>query len=129
MMQKSNFENKKQEASGSGPAFQCSACVLSSDLRVLPQSRDTQVKWFSLRAAVLVGLLIQPVWWKTTSVCLCVFQPGDRVYTAVMGGGAYAEYAVAAEDCVHKLHDALDFSQGAAIGVPYFTAYRALVHK
>lgn len=27
MMQQSNFENKKQEASGSGPAFQCSAWV------------------------------------------------------------------------------------------------------
>ncbi|KAM9322343.1 quinone oxidoreductase-like [Pholidichthys leucotaenia] len=54
---------------------------------------------------------------------------GDRVFTTATETGGYAEYAVAADDCVHKLPDALDFSQGAAIGIPYFTAYRALVHK
>ncbi|XP_029970709.1 quinone oxidoreductase-like [Salarias fasciatus] len=54
---------------------------------------------------------------------------GDRVFTTATESGAYAEYTVAAEDNVHKLHDALDFSQGAAIGIPYFTAYRALVQK
>ncbi|XP_043990553.1 quinone oxidoreductase isoform X2 [Gambusia affinis] len=54
---------------------------------------------------------------------------GDRVFTTAAQSGGYAEYAVAADDCVHKLPDALDFTQGAAIGVPYFTAYRALVHK
>ncbi|XP_074545116.1 quinone oxidoreductase [Halichoeres trimaculatus] len=54
---------------------------------------------------------------------------GDRVFTTSSESGGYAEYAVAAEDCVYKLPDALDFAQGAAIGIPYFTAYRALVHK
>ncbi|XP_067384795.1 quinone oxidoreductase isoform X2 [Channa argus] len=54
---------------------------------------------------------------------------GDRVFTTGSETGAYAEFTVAAEDCVHKLPDALDFTQGAAIGVPYFTAYRALIHK
>ncbi|XP_022069380.1 quinone oxidoreductase-like [Acanthochromis polyacanthus] len=54
---------------------------------------------------------------------------GDRVYTIATDTGSYAEYTVAAEDCVHKLPDALDFAQGAAIGIPYFTAFRALVHK
>lgn len=54
---------------------------------------------------------------------------GDRVFTTATESGGYAEYAVTAEDCVHKLPDALDFTQGAAIGIPYFTAYRALVHK
>ncbi|XP_037537473.1 quinone oxidoreductase [Nematolebias whitei] len=54
---------------------------------------------------------------------------GDRVFTTATESGGYAEFTVAAENCVHKLPDALDFSQGAAIGVPYFTAYRALVHK
>ncbi|XP_033838209.1 LOW QUALITY PROTEIN: quinone oxidoreductase [Periophthalmus magnuspinnatus] len=54
---------------------------------------------------------------------------GDRVFTTSTVTGGYAEFTVAADDCVYKLPDNLDFSQGAAIGVPYFTAYRALVHK
>ncbi|KAM3605510.1 uncharacterized protein V6R79_026453 [Siganus canaliculatus] len=54
---------------------------------------------------------------------------GDRVFTTATVNGGYAEFTVAAADCVHKLPDALDFTQGAAIGIPYFTAYRALVHK
>uniref|UniRef100_A0A8C7Y6T5 Crystallin, zeta (quinone reductase) n=1 Tax=Oryzias sinensis TaxID=183150 RepID=A0A8C7Y6T5_9TELE len=54
---------------------------------------------------------------------------GDRVFTTATVSGGYAEFTVAAEDCVHWLPDALDFPQGSAIGIPYFTAYRALVHK
>ncbi|XP_030017055.1 quinone oxidoreductase [Sphaeramia orbicularis] len=54
---------------------------------------------------------------------------GDRVFTLATESGGYAEYTVASDICVYKLHDDLDFTQGAAIGVPYFTAYRALVHK
>ncbi|XP_019960923.2 quinone oxidoreductase [Paralichthys olivaceus] len=57
------------------------------------------------------------------------FKAGDRVFTTATESGAYAEFTVAADDCVHKLPDALDFTQGAAIGIPYFTAYRALIHK
>uniref|UniRef100_A0A3Q1BA14 Enoyl reductase (ER) domain-containing protein n=1 Tax=Amphiprion ocellaris TaxID=80972 RepID=A0A3Q1BA14_AMPOC len=58
-----------------------------------------------------------------------VVKKGDRVFTTGTESGSYAEYTIAAEDCVHKLPDALDFAQGAAIGIPYFTAFRALVHK
>ncbi|XP_041805351.1 quinone oxidoreductase [Chelmon rostratus] len=54
---------------------------------------------------------------------------GDRVFTTATVDGGYAEFTVAADDSVHKLPDALDFTQGAAVGIPYFTAYRALVHK
>lgn len=54
---------------------------------------------------------------------------GDRVFTTATESGGYAEFAVAADCYVQKLPDALDFSQGAALGIPYFTAYRALVHK
>ncbi|XP_019724846.1 quinone oxidoreductase [Hippocampus comes] len=54
---------------------------------------------------------------------------GDRVFTTSTQSGGYAEFAVAADESVYKLPDSLDFSQGAAIGIPYFTAYRALVHK
>lgn len=62
-------------------------------------------------------------------MCACVWQAGDRVFTTATVSGGYAEFAVAAEDCVHKLPVTLDFNQGAALGIPYFTAYRALVHK
>ncbi|XP_030631106.1 quinone oxidoreductase isoform X2 [Chanos chanos] len=58
-----------------------------------------------------------------------LLQPGDRVFTTGTVTGGYAEYAVASEDSVHRLPDSLDYKQGAAIGIPYFTAYRALFHK
>ncbi|ROJ13872.1 Quinone oxidoreductase [Anabarilius grahami] len=58
-----------------------------------------------------------------------LLQAGDRVFTTGTVTGGYAEYTVASEDTVHKLPDSLDYKQGAAIGIPYFTAYRALVHK
>ncbi|TST47748.1 Quinone oxidoreductase [Bagarius yarrelli] len=54
---------------------------------------------------------------------------GDRVFTTGTETGGYAEYSVALEDCVHKLPDSLNYKQGAAVGIPYFTAYRALFHK
>ncbi|KAM4552328.1 quinone oxidoreductase [Odontesthes bonariensis] len=66
---------------------------------------------------------------ETVGEGVTAVKAGDRVFTTNTESGGYAEYAVAADDCVHKLPDALDFAQGAAIGVPYFTAYRALVHK
>ncbi|XP_072296443.1 quinone oxidoreductase [Eucyclogobius newberryi] len=58
-----------------------------------------------------------------------VVKTGDRVFTTSTVTGGYAEFTVADDDCVYKLPDNLDFTQGAAIGIPYFTAYRALVHK
>ncbi|XP_072220003.1 quinone oxidoreductase [Leuresthes tenuis] len=66
---------------------------------------------------------------ETVGEGVTAVKAGDRVFTTATESGGYAEYAVAADDCVHKLPDALDFAQGAAIGIPYFTAYRALVHK
>ncbi|XP_023152550.2 quinone oxidoreductase-like [Amphiprion ocellaris] len=68
--------------------------------------------------------VVESVGKEVTSV-----KKGDRVYTTATESGSYAEYTIAAEDCVHKLPDVLDFAQGAAIGIPYFTAFRALVHK
>lgn len=55
---------------------------------------------------------------------------GDRVYgsTTNVMNNAYAEYVAVKENFVHPLPDELSYSQGAAIPVPYFTAYRALVH-
>jgi len=53
---------------------------------------------------------------------------GDRVYTARTVTGAYAEYALALEANVHPLPANVSFAQGAAVWVPYGTAYHALVH-
>jgi NADPH:quinone reductase len=55
-------------------------------------------------------------------------KPGDRVYTAKTLTGAYAEYALALEEQVHPLPDNISFEQGAAVWVPYGTAYHALHH-
>ena len=61
------------------------------------------------------------------------FKPGDRVYTSgtIAGGfnGAYAELAVSRANQVHRLPERLSFAQGAAINVPYATAYRALLQR
>ncbi|XP_035684345.1 zeta-crystallin-like isoform X2 [Branchiostoma floridae] len=57
------------------------------------------------------------------------FQKGDRVFTRGSVTGAYAEFTVAEEDTTFRLADRLSFQQGAAIGVPYMTAYRALFHR
>ena len=57
------------------------------------------------------------------------FKVGDRVYTSATVTGTYAEYAVAEASTVHQLPPAISFAQGAALGVPYATAYRALFQK
>lgn len=54
------------------------------------------------------------------------FKAGDRVYVAGSLSGTYAELSLCAEHQVHPLPDALSFQQGAGVGVPYITAYRAL---
>jgi NADPH:quinone reductase len=54
---------------------------------------------------------------------------GDRVYLAGSVSGTYAEFALCEEAHVHPLPENLSFSQGAAIGVPYATAYRALIDR
>jgi NADPH2:quinone reductase len=53
---------------------------------------------------------------------------GDRVYTSRTLTGAYAEYALALEEQVNRLPDNVSFEQGAALWVPYATAYHALHH-
>ena len=57
---------------------------------------------------------------------------GDRVYTYAAGAsliGTYAESLVCAEKHVFPLGNKASFAQGAAIGVPYTTAYRALFNR
>lgn len=57
------------------------------------------------------------------------FKTGDRVYTAGSLSGTYAEQTVCNEAQVHRLPDNVSFEQGAAMGVPYGTAYRGLFHR
>jgi NADPH:quinone reductase len=57
------------------------------------------------------------------------FAPGDRVYVAAPGAGTYAEKVVCAATKVHRLPKTATFGQGAALGVPYATAYRALFQR
>nr|XP_056701648.1 quinone oxidoreductase [Euleptes europaea] len=57
------------------------------------------------------------------------FKNGDRVFTVGTISGGYAEYTVASVDTVFPLSDELDFKQGAAVGIPYFTAFHALFQK
>lgn len=52
-------------------------------------------------------------------------KPGDRVYVAG-ATGTYAEQVLCKEPQVHHLPDNISFAQGAAMGVPYGTAYRAI---
>jgi NADPH2:quinone reductase len=54
---------------------------------------------------------------------------GRRVYVAGSVSGTYAEYAVCRADQVHPLPQELSFAQGAALGTPYATAYRALFQR
>jgi NADPH2:quinone reductase len=51
---------------------------------------------------------------------------GDRVYVAGSLSGTYAEQALCTEAQVYRLPDPASFAQGAAVGVPYATAYRAM---
>jgi NADPH2:quinone reductase len=54
---------------------------------------------------------------------------GQRVYITGTSTGAYAEFAVCNLTEVHPLPQRLSFEQGAAVGVPYATAYRALFQR
>jgi len=57
------------------------------------------------------------------------FKPGDHVYTAGSLSGTYAEFALCGIEQVHCLPKNVSFAQGAALGVPYGTAYRALFQR
>ena len=54
------------------------------------------------------------------------FKIGQRVYLYGAVDGTYTEKALCESHQVHPLSDKLSFDQGAAIGVPFGTAYRAL---
>ncbi|HEY1912432.1 MAG TPA: NADPH:quinone reductase [Vicinamibacterales bacterium] len=62
------------------------------------------------------------------------FKVGDRVYIAgtahtAAGAGTYAERALCVASQLSRLPARVSYDQGAALGVPYMTAYRALFHR
>jgi NADPH2:quinone reductase len=54
---------------------------------------------------------------------------GDRVYSSTTMSGSYAERALCSALNVHLLPKNVSFEQGAGVGVPYGTAYRALFQR
>lgn len=60
-------------------------------------------------------------------VHVIVPQKGDRVYSMAVASGGYAEYCTSASTGTRLLHSNLTFEEGAGVGIPYYTAYRALV--
>ena len=56
-----------------------------------------------------------------------ILQEGDRVFSIRTVTGGYAEYCVTDEDFTQLLHEKLTFEEGAGLGVPYYTAYRATI--
>ena len=56
-------------------------------------------------------------------------QPGQRVWVAGSGTGTYAEAAVCDVGRVFQLPEHVTFEQGAALGIPCSTAWRALMQR
>jgi len=54
---------------------------------------------------------------------------GARVYLSGSLTGTYAEQALCEESQVHHLPEGLTFAQGAAVNIPYATAYRAVFQR
>lgn len=54
---------------------------------------------------------------------------GDRVYIAGSRSGTYAEKTLCDAIHVHPLPERVSYAQGAAMHVPYGTAYQALFHR
>jgi NADPH2:quinone reductase len=59
------------------------------------------------------------------------WEVGDRVYCdrPAAGYGSYATHALVEANHLHPLPENISFAQGAALNVPYGTAYRALFHR
>ncbi len=57
------------------------------------------------------------------------WRPGMRVYTGGTASGAYAEMILCADADVHPLPERLSFAQGAAVNIPFATAWRALFQR
>lgn len=56
-------------------------------------------------------------------------KPGDRVFVSGSLTGTYAELALCTPAQVYPLSETATFPQGAALGIPYATAYRGLFQR
>lgn len=54
------------------------------------------------------------------------YKPGDRVYAIQNVSGGYAEFATVEENMLGHLPSSLSFQQGAGVGIPCYTAIRAI---
>ena len=66
---------------------------------------------------------------KHDKLIIIIIQPGDRIYATKSSSGSFAQFALTEAAQTFSLHPNLDFDQGAALGIPYFTAYRAVVQR
>jgi len=57
------------------------------------------------------------------------FKKGDRVFSTLVSSGSLAEYGVVESNRLFPLPENMSFDEGAALGIPYFTAYRGLFHR
>jgi len=57
------------------------------------------------------------------------FKIGDRVMTVRSLTGTYADYHKADPSFVAQLDSKLSFQEGACVGIPYYTAYKALYFR
>ncbi|MGC4119213.1 MAG: NADPH:quinone reductase [Myxococcales bacterium] len=57
------------------------------------------------------------------------FAQGERVFFGGTLSGAYAEKALCEAAQLHRLPEKLSFAQGAALGIPYATAWCAMVQR
>jgi len=57
------------------------------------------------------------------------YKEGDRVFSTLVLSGSLAEYGLSDENRLFPLHERLSFAEGASLGVPYFTAFRALFQR
>ncbi len=57
------------------------------------------------------------------------WQAGERVFVTGSLSGTYAEQALCQQSHVHPLPETISFQQGAALGVPYGTAWHALMQR
>lgn len=56
-------------------------------------------------------------------------QPGQRVYLVMAPSGTYAAKTACPAEHVFALPESVSYAEGAALGVPYSTAYRALFQR
>ena len=58
---------------------------------------------------------------------------GDRVFVAALlakrNTGTYSQKVVCDANAVHRLPESISYQEGASLGIPALTAYRALFHR